>query len=149
MELGLLLGWLSIVQWRRSKYRLVLPDMPALGKPCQFSNEFRWNAEMLEKASGLRYADYVNGLDTPCAVPGTCPLNPIVLEDDVTDEPSSTSYYTSDSPSLRNDRGPDSCSELPGFVAESVGECDDVEVDTSPDNEENTFNNVRVNHRLQ
>ena len=130
MDLVSLFGWLSLVQRRRIAYNLVLPDIPSLAKVMQFSNNCHFNRECLEEvellglASGLSYRDYLLRIRNPNAVPGNSPANPIVIGDDKTDEQSYPEYFSSDCLSLRSNNDSNPGGSIPGFIAESVNECD-------------------------
>ena len=131
MEIVSFLGWLSVVQSRRIAYNLLLPDIPSLAKLLQLSNTFHWSKECLEEveslglASGLTYKEYVLRISNPNAVPGNSLMNPIVIDDEPPNkERKSDSLICQAGSSFTSENASSAGCSIPGFVEESVDECE-------------------------
>ncbi|KAG0580105.1 hypothetical protein KC19_4G147300 [Ceratodon purpureus] len=93
MERAALLAWLAEVHEIREERDLNYPLTPALAALLHLRYDFEWDdrcyqeVQMLGEASGLHFKEYVRVQPTHLNRPGDCAMNPIVLDDEVSERP--------------------------------------------------------------
>ena len=96
MDSASLYAWLSHIQLHRVQHDLMYPDIPALAHMMRYSNTFEFDEDcyaevkLLGSASGIPYEEFVKHDARPIPYAGTCDVNPIVVDDDVSLSPAET-----------------------------------------------------------
>ncbi|KAG0582475.1 hypothetical protein KC19_3G063000 [Ceratodon purpureus] len=91
MALGELLGWLSMLHYRREYRKLTYPETPALARLVQYPNYFDFTEDtyrevvLLGRVSGVTYSQYVRRFGVHDTRPGSHAANPITLDDEADD----------------------------------------------------------------